>query len=68
MSTRDEEIMRVVEARIGRTLDGLLVFSGTLPLAGELTYADRFRVELADELHGMRLEVEYAVDQSELLD
>jgi hypothetical protein len=60
--------MRVVEARIGRTLDGLLVFSGTLPLAGELTYADRFRVELADELHGMRLEVEYAVDQSKLLD
>ncbi len=63
-----EEILRRVEERTGRTLDDVLVFSGTIPLAGELTYASRFRVELVDELHAMRLEAEYAVEVSDLLD
>jgi Protein of unknown function (DUF2848) len=63
-----EEILRRVEARIGRDLDGVLVFSGTIPLAGELTCASRFRVELVDELHAMRLEADYAIGVSDLLD
>jgi Protein of unknown function (DUF2848) len=63
-----QEILRRVEERTGRTLDDVLVFGGTIPLAGELTYASRFRVELVDELHAMRLEAEYAVEVSDLLD
>ncbi len=57
-----EEILRLVAARTGRPLDDVLVFSGTIPLAGELEYASRFRVELADELLGMHLAVAYAVE------
>ncbi len=63
-----EEIWRRVDERIGGAPDGLLVFSGTLPLAGELAYASRFRVELLDERHGQRLEVAYSVEVHPLLD
>lgn len=63
-----EEILRLVEARIGGSLDEVLTFSGTVPLAGELEYASRFRVELTDELHAMHLEVAYAIEVNELLD
>jgi len=63
-----EEILRRVAARTGAEGDGLLVFSGTLPLAGDLEYASRFRVELADEEHELRLEVAYRVEVKELLD
>lgn len=63
-----EEILRRVAARTGAETEGLLVFSGTLPLAGELEYASRFRVELADEEHGLRLELAYAVEVKDLLD
>lgn len=48
--------------------DGLLVFSGTLPLLGDLTYARRFAVELADEERGVRLRVEYEVDAVDPID
>jgi Protein of unknown function (DUF2848) len=63
-----EEILGRVEARINGGLEGVLVFSGTLPLAGELTYASRFRVELLDPLRGTQLEVAYAVEVHEPLD
>jgi len=63
-----EEILRLVAARTGRPLDDALVFSGTIPLAGELEYASRFRVELADETCGRHLAVAYAVEVHELLD
>lgn len=63
-----EEIMRRVERRTGASLDGVLVFSGTLPLAGELEYGDRFAVELADEETGRTLALEYAVNAIEPLD
>lgn len=63
-----DEILDLVATRTGRGLDGVLVFSGTLPLAGELVYAPRFRVELRDELRGASLEVAYAVDVHDPLD
>ena len=63
-----EEILRRVEARSGRDLDDVLVFSGTIPLAGELTYASHFRVALDDELHALHVEVAYAIEVSDLLD
>ena len=63
-----QEILRQVKARTGRDLDDVLVFSGTIPLAGELAYASRFRVVLVDELHAMHLEAEYAIEVSDLLD
>jgi len=62
------EIWRRVDERIGGAPDGLLVFSGTLALAGDLAYASRFRVELVDELHGQRLEVAYSIEVHPLLD
>lgn len=63
-----EDILARVERRTGAGLDGVLVFSGTLPLAGELEYADRFAVELADEETGRTLAVDYAVNVVEPID
>lgn len=63
-----EEIWRRVGDRIGGTPDGLLVFSGTLPLAGELAYGSRFAVELVDEQHDRRLSLAYHVEVHPLLD
>jgi len=48
--------------------EGLLVFSGTLPLLGELIYARRFAVELVDEVRGARLHVEYEIDAADPID
>jgi hypothetical protein len=63
-----EEILRRVAGRSHAGLEGVLVFSGTLPLAGELAYAPRFRVELRDEQRGALLEVAYTVEIHEPLD
>lgn len=63
-----EDILARVEQRTGRTLDGVLVFSGTLPLVGDLSFADRFEVELCDESDGSRLSLSYRVDVTEPLD
>ncbi len=63
-----DEIWRRVGERIGGSPDGLLVFSGTLPLAAELAYASHFRVELVDERHDRRLTVAYSVEVHPLLD
>jgi len=63
-----EDILARVAKRTGRGLDGVLVFSGTLPLAGELTYADRFEVELRDETSGESLSLHYRVNVTEPLD
>ena len=63
-----EEILARVEARTGRGLDGVLVFSGTLGLAGELNFANRFEVELRDETTGNRLGVQYRINVIDPLD
>jgi hypothetical protein len=63
-----EEIWRLVSDRAGGAPEGLLVFSGTLPLAGELAYGSRFAVELVDERHDRRLSVAYDVEVHPLLD
>jgi hypothetical protein len=47
---------------------GLLVFSGTLSILGELRFAGAFAVELVDEERGTRLRVEYVVDVADPLD
>jgi len=39
-----------------------------LPLTGELTYADRFEVELRDETSGESLSLHYRVNVTEPLD
>jgi hypothetical protein len=57
-----EDILARTLARTGRSdLEGVLVFSGTLPLVGELSFADRFAAELSDEVAGRRLTLDYAV-------
>lgn len=63
-----EDILARVEKRTGRGLDGVLVFSGTLPLAAELTFANRFEVELRDETNGQTLSLRYRIDVTEPLD
>jgi hypothetical protein len=63
-----QDIMRRVSERLGSGTDGALVFSGTLPLLSQLEHAPRFRVELIDDDHGLRLETSYAVDAVDFLD
>jgi len=63
-----EDILARVEQRTGRGLDGVLVFSGTLPLVGELDCSDRFSAELVDEAGGERLTLDYRVNVIDPLD
>lgn len=63
-----EDIVTRVRDRTGRDLDGILVFSGTLPLVGELSCADAFAAELCDESTGARLDLNYRVNVIEPLD
>ncbi len=63
-----EDILERVERRIGRGLDHVLVFSGTLALAGELRLSVRFAAELADESWGRSLGLDYRVNVLEPLD
>jgi hypothetical protein len=64
-----QDILGRVRIRTGRDdLEGVLVFSGTLPLVGELSYGDRFAAELSDEVTGARLSLDYAVNVIEPLD
>jgi hypothetical protein len=63
------DLLERVRVRIGRAdLAGVLVFSGTLPLLGELRCEERFSAELVDEHSGRRLSLDYAVDARPLLD
>ncbi len=63
-----QDILERVKRRTGRDLEDVLVFSGTLPLLGELTFAERFEVELCDETSGERLSLQYRVNVTETLD
>lgn len=63
-----EDILARVEERTGRELDGVLVFSGTLPLVGELSFANRFEVALHDEESGQSLSLQYRVNVIDPLD
>jgi hypothetical protein len=63
-----EQILRLIEKRTGGSLEGVLVFSGTLPLAGDLEYSDRFVAELVDQDHDLLLRCSYEVQVSEPLD
>jgi hypothetical protein len=62
------DILERVQARTGRGLDDVLVFSGTLGLLSELDCSDRFAAELVDERTGARLALEYTVNVIEPLD
>ncbi|HZD69422.1 MAG TPA: DUF2848 family protein [Actinomycetes bacterium] len=61
------ERVRERTAREGEP-DGLVVFSGTLPLLGRLEFGEAFAVELVDEEHGPALRLAYAVDVAGRLD
>jgi hypothetical protein len=63
-----EDILERVRERTDRGLDGVLVFSGTIPLVGELKFADRFAAELSDDGNGRRLTIDYAVNVVDPLD
>ena len=42
--------------------NGLVLYSGTIPTIGEITYADQWRISLIDEKLGRRIQAEYAVE------
>lgn len=63
-----EDLLESVMRRTGRTLDGVLVFSGTLPMLNGLVCSPRFAVELAHEQTGLVLRVGYSVNVIDLLD
>jgi len=62
------DIMQGVMARTNSRPDGMLVFSGTLPLVGELAFTKSFAAELSDEEHGLYIRIGYSVDIVEPLD
>lgn len=63
-----EEIFAMALERSGGDGEGLLVFSGTLPLLGDLRFTRSFAVELADEERGSLLRVGYEVDAVDPID
>jgi len=63
-----EDILTRVAERSGGDRDGRLVFSGTLALADELSFDERFAAELHDEHTGRRLSLEYAINVFDPLD
>jgi hypothetical protein len=63
-----EDMLARVAERTGRDPAGQLVFSGTLPLAGELSYDQRFAAELCDERNGRRLSLDYTINSFDPLD
>lgn len=63
-----EDILTRVRARAGDDRDRRLVFSGTLALAGELSFDERFAAELHDEQTGRRLALEYTINVFDPLD
>lgn len=63
-----DDILARVEERTGNGLDGVLVFSGTIPLTGELECAERFGAELHDQATGLSLRLDYRVNVMQPLD
>lgn len=63
-----EDLVGVVEGRVGR-LDEDVVFSGTLALlTGEFVFSERFRAELRDPVLKRTLTCEYTVETLAVLD
>jgi hypothetical protein len=63
-----EEIVRGVVQRTGQAIEGVLIFSGTLPLLAELEFSSAFAVELSDPTRDLQLRVEYSVEVVSPLD
>jgi hypothetical protein len=63
-----QDILARVAERTGRGTQGVLVFSGTLPIIGEVRYSERFAAELCDETNGLRLSLDYTVNVVDPLD
>ena len=42
--------------------DGLVVYSGTIPLVGDIIYSDQWRVSMHDEVSGRKMSKEYEVE------
>lgn len=63
-----DDILAGVRARTDGSLEGVLVFSGTLALVADIEYASHFAVELIDELHGHALRCAYRIEAIEPLD
>jgi hypothetical protein len=59
---RPEELVRLTVEWLGIEADGLVLFSGTVPLkTGKVVFGDSFRYELVDPILGRKLEFRYRV-------
>jgi len=57
-----EELIRLTVEELGVEADGLVIFSGTVPLkTGKVVFGDSFRFELVDPILNRKLEFRYRV-------
>jgi len=57
-----EDLMALAKGRTDGDLEGLALFSGTVPMiGGEMIFGDRFEVELADARRGRALRCDYRI-------
>lgn len=60
---KPEKIIEEVKHRVTGDLNGMVIFSGTLPtLSGELSYSSQFDIELIDEHTGRAIKHTYFVE------
>jgi hypothetical protein len=59
-----EELLALVKSRLGNVSDGLVLYSGTVPIVtGAVIYGESFRAELTDPCSGNKLSCRYRVDK-----
>ena len=60
---RPERLMEEVKSRVTGDLNGMIIFSGTLPtISGELCYSSQFEMELVDEHAGRAIRHAYTAE------
>jgi len=60
---RPEKLIEEVKSRVTGDLNGMVIFSGTLPtISGELCYSPRFEIELVDEHAGRAIRHAYTAE------
>ena len=57
-----KELLTIVADRVGETLEGCLLFSGTVPSVEGLWYGDTFRIEMHDPVRNRTIVHEYAIE------
>lgn len=58
-----ETLLELGSQAIGDAVEGLVLYSGTIPTIGTICYASRWRVSITDQKLGKQITTEYAVEQ-----